>query len=107
MWRDFHEYWLKSGVPTHIIRYEDMCKRPRYAMTELMKFMFKMDSLEGTVIGKYVDLATEVAAPQKYKPRAGKTGAANIDKLDQDTLDFMAKSSTDILKKLGFYQNYR
>jgi hypothetical protein len=51
-------------------------------MTELMKFMFKMDSLEGTVIGKYVELATEVAAPQKYKPRAGKTGAANIDKLD-------------------------
>jgi hypothetical protein len=80
-----------------------MCKRPRYAMTELMKFMFKMDNLEGTLIGKYVDLATEVAAPQKYKPRAGKAGAANIDKYDQETLDFMAQNCTDILKKLGFY----
>jgi hypothetical protein len=51
VWRDFHDYWINAEMPVHIIRYEDMVKRPRYAMTELMKFMYKLDDLEGTVIG--------------------------------------------------------
>jgi hypothetical protein len=50
-------------MPVHVIRYEDMVKRGRYAMTELMKFMYKLEDIEGTVIGQYVNMATEVAAP--------------------------------------------
>lgn len=107
VWRDFHEFWLNSDMPVHVIRYEDMVKRGRYAMTELMKFMFKMEDIEGTVIGQYVNLATEVAAPQKYVPRAGKAGMANIDKYDHELLTFMANQAGETLKKLGFYQNYQ
>ena len=107
VWRDFHEFWLNAEMPVHIIRYEDMVKRPRYAMTELMKFMYKLEDLEGTVIGQYVNMATEVAAPQKYAPRAGKAGMANIDKYDHELLTFMANTAGETLKKLGFYQNYQ
>jgi hypothetical protein len=38
-------------MPVHIIRYEDMVKRGRFAMTELMKFMYKLEDIEGTVVG--------------------------------------------------------
>lgn len=51
VWRDFHEFWLNAEMPVHIIRYEDMVKRGRFAMTELMKFMYKLEDLEGTVVG--------------------------------------------------------
>jgi len=50
-------------MPVHIIRYEDIVKRGRYAMTELMKFMYKLDDIDGTVVGQYVNIATEEAAP--------------------------------------------
>lgn len=107
VWRDFHDYWINAEMPVHIIRYEDMVKRPRYAMTELMKFMYKLDDLEGTVIGQYVNMATEVAAPQKYAPRAGKAGMANIDKYDHELLTYMSDNCAEILKKLGYYQHYQ
>jgi hypothetical protein len=103
VWRDFHEFWLNADMPVHVIRYEDMVKRGRYAMTELMKFMYKLEDIEGTVIGQYVNMATEVAAPQKYVPRAGKAGMANIDKYDHELLTFMANQAGETLKKLGFY----
>lgn len=48
-------------------------------------------------------MATEVAAPQKYAPRAGKAGMANIDKYDHELLTFMANTAGETLKKLGFY----
>jgi len=25
VWKDFHEFWLKAKVPTHFVRYEDLC----------------------------------------------------------------------------------
>jgi hypothetical protein len=48
-------------------------------------------------------MATEVAAPQKYVPRAGKAGMANIEKYDHEIITFMADQAKETLKKLGYY----
>ena len=40
VWRDFINFWLGCGIPTHIIRYEDILSNPNETLDELMKFVF-------------------------------------------------------------------
>lgn len=50
MWKDFHDFWLKAKVPVHIIRYEDILQRPVAAMTDLIRFICSVPTLDGTLI---------------------------------------------------------
>ena len=53
----------------HIVRFEDIMEKPEPVMTDLLKFILNVDSLEGTRVEKYIKLACEESAPQVYKPR--------------------------------------
>ena len=72
MWKDFHDFWLKAKVPVHVIRYEDVVLAPKPALTELLKFILNVESLEGTRVEKYIELACQEKAPEIYKPRKGR-----------------------------------
>jgi len=55
----------------HIIRYEDICKNAQASLTELFKFILNVESIEGTLIEKRIELAVKEKAPEVYKPRKG------------------------------------
>jgi len=75
IWKEFHKFWMETKIPTHIIRYEDICERPIEALSDLMKFILKVPSIEGTRIESYIKLASNEGRPEVYKPRSGKVGA--------------------------------
>ena len=58
VWKDFHKFWIEAKIPTHMIRYEDILERPLEALSDLMKFILCVPSLEGTQIEEYIKLAT-------------------------------------------------
>ena len=72
VWKDFHEFWLQSKIPVHLIRYEDILNDPKPTMVKLFKFILNTSHIEGTVIEKYIDLAVSEKAPEIYKPREGR-----------------------------------
>ena len=45
VWKDFHDFWLKAKIPVHLIRYEDILQRSVETMTDLMKFIFNVESI--------------------------------------------------------------
>lgn len=57
VWNDFHDFWLKAKIPVHVIRYEDIVKRPELVLPELIKFILNVETIEGTFIQKMIDLA--------------------------------------------------
>jgi len=71
VWHDFHEFWLKAKIPVHIIRYEDICKNAFNSFTELFKFILSVETIEGTLIEKRIELALKEKPPEVYKPRKG------------------------------------
>lgn len=79
VWKDFHDFWLNVKVPVHIIRFEDILSRPRPCLSSLMKFIFGVADIEGTLLERYIEIATSEKAPEIYKPRVGKVNA-NFDK---------------------------
>lgn len=72
VWKDFHDFWLKAKIPVHIIRYEDIVLRPEPTLNDLMKFILNVDSIDGTKVQKFINLAVQEKAPEIYKPRKGK-----------------------------------
>ena len=72
VWKDFHDFWLKAKIPVHLIRYEDILPRPVESMTDLMKFIFNVESILDTLLSQYIELASVERAPEIYKPRKGK-----------------------------------
>jgi len=103
VWRDFHVYWLKQeNIPTHIVRYEDLVARPGEVMPELMKFVFNVKSIEGSLVESFINIAVAEGAQKTYKPRVGKANA-NLDKYSQEMFDFIAKEAGQMCKDLGFY----
>jgi hypothetical protein len=69
VWKDFHDFWLKSKIPVHLIRFEDIITNPKPTMMKLMRFILNEPNIEGTVIEKYIDLTVKEKAPEVYKPR--------------------------------------
>jgi hypothetical protein len=51
-------------------------------MTDLMKFIFNVESIEGTLLSQYIELASVEHAPEIYKPRKGKAHG-NSEKFNQ------------------------
>ena len=66
------DFWLNSGIPVHVIRYEDCLLKPEETLTDLMKFIYSQKSLEGTRLEQHIKLACKKPAPTVYKPRVGK-----------------------------------
>jgi hypothetical protein len=60
--RDFFKYVfekISTEIPVHYLRFEDLVRDPKEALTGLFKFMLGVESLEGTVAEQRID---EIAA---------------------------------------------
>jgi len=101
VWKDFHDFWLGASIPVHIIRYEDIVSNPKYAMTELLKFVLNVESLAGTRIEKYIALGTSIESPQVYKPRKGFIGK-NSEKFNEQFLVLTRQVLAELLKNFDY-----
>ena len=88
MWKDFHDFWLKAKIPVHIVRFEDVVLVPKQTLLELCKFILNVNSLEGTRVARYIELACQERAPEIYKPRKGKVNN-NVRKFKPEHLEYM------------------
>lgn len=80
----------------HVIRYEDIVLKPGPTLTELIKFILNVRTIEGTRIEKYIELACEEKAPEVYKPRKGRVNA-NMAKFKPIHLDFMYNYARELI----------
>lgn len=39
MWERFHVFWLSTGVPVHVVRYEDLLLRPEEVLAGIVAFV--------------------------------------------------------------------
>lgn len=70
-------------------------------MNKLFKFILNTQSIEGTLIEKYIDLAVKEKAPEIYKPREGRVNS-NTDKYNREQLDFMYSYAKELLINFGY-----
>lgn len=105
VWKDFHDFWLNSKIPVHIIRYEDILRDPRPTMLKLFSFILNTPSLEGTLIERYVDLAVMEKAPEIYKPREGRVNS-NLDKFNKEQLNYIYTNAKELLDMMGYEDTY-
>ena len=105
VWKDFNEFWLSAKIPVHLIRYEDILRNPQRAMSELFKFILNAESIEGTLIERYIELAVREKAPEIYKPREGKVNS-NLDKFTQEQLDYIYNYSQELIVRFGYEETY-
>jgi len=101
VWKDFHDFWLKAKIPVHVIRYEDVVLAPRPTLCELFKFILNVNTLEGTRIEKYVELACKEKAPEVYKPRKGRVNN-NVAKFKSEHLEYMYNYAKDLIDRFGY-----
>ena len=101
MWKDFHDFWLNAKIPVHIIRFEDILDRPRPCLSSLMKFIFGVSDIEGTLLERYIEIATSEKAPEIYKPRVGKVNA-NFDKYNQEQMDYIYDYCRELLINFNY-----
>lgn len=106
VWKDFHDFWLKAKIPVHIIRYEDLVLQPASTLTDLIKFILNVRTLEGTRVEKYVALACQESAPEIYKPRKGKVNG-NMAKFKALHLDFMYNYAKDVIDKFAYAEFFQ
>ena len=101
VWSDFISWWLKSKIPVHIVRFEDILESPKDTLTSLMKFILCVPTIENTIIEQYIGLACKQAAPQVYKPRKGKINA-NLDKYGKAQLAALKELAEEQIEKMGY-----
>ena len=104
VWKEFHNFWLQSKLPVHIIRYEDLVSNPESALTELMKFVLNVKTLENTRAQAHIKLATNQSAPEVYKPRKGKA-YANREKFGKQQLAELYEEAKELIDMFG-YRHY-
>ena len=63
VWKDFHEFWLKSKIPCHIIRYEDIVATPEQTLKSLLEYILNVKDISGTKVEKYLKLAVAEKSP--------------------------------------------
>ena len=103
VWKEYYDFWMKSKIPVHIIRYEDIKLNPVPTMTELLKFILNVESLEGTKVEKYISMACGSPAPEVYKIRPGGGQVnANKDKFNQKLLDEMYDYASQLLLNFNY-----
>ena len=105
VWKDFHDFWLNSKIPVHVIRYEDILTNPKNTMMQLMKFIINEPNIEGTRIEKYIDLTVSEKAPEIYKPRQGQVNSNN-EKFNREQLEYMYKHCPSHLQNFGYQDTF-
>ena len=105
VWKDFHEFWLKSKIPVHIIRYEDICQKPYPTLKKVVEFISNKEDITGTRLEHYVKLATSESSPEIYKPREGKVNG-NLEKFNRIQLDYLYRETGNLLKLFGYDKIY-
>ena len=83
------------------MRYEDICQRPEPTMTDLIKFILNVETLEGTKIEQYIKIACQQPSPTVYKPRKGKVHG-NKEKFTPQSLDFMLNYCPELLQQFDY-----
>ena len=56
VWNDFVLFWLNSGIPTYIVRYEDIISHPSETLNSLLKFVFNQSDIDQTVLSQYIQM---------------------------------------------------
>eukprot|EP00903_Cladosiphon_okamuranus_P017957 g16521.t1 len=46
VWERFHFFWLSTGVPIHVVRYEDLLSRPEKMLADIVAFVHDMSTAE-------------------------------------------------------------
>lgn len=85
----------------HIIRYEDIVLTPEPTLTELLKFILNVGTLENTRVEKYIKLACQEKAPEVYKPRKGRVNN-NMAKFKPEHLEYMYNYAKALIDKFGY-----
>ena len=106
VWKDFHDFWLKARIPVHIVRYEDIIQKPEETLTDLMKFILNVQTLDGTRMQQYIKMAVKEKAPEVYKPRKGKVNG-NREKYSPIQIDFMRAYATDLLRNFDYIKLFQ
>ena len=70
-------------------------------MTNLLKFILNVDSLEGTKLAKFIELGTAEKAPEVYKPRKGVIGRNNT-KFSPAHIEFILSYAPELLEHLDY-----
>mmetsp|Transcript_11080 Transcript_11080/g.16849 ORF Transcript_11080/g.16849 Transcript_11080/m.16849 type:complete len:293 (+) Transcript_11080:1450-2328(+) len=105
VWKDFHNFWLKSKIPVHIIRYEDICEKPFPTLKSLVSFLTNKEDITGTKLEQYVRLACDESSPEIYKPREGKVNG-NLKKFNRVQLDTLYSETANLLKLFNYDHIY-
>lgn len=63
VWEDFHNFYINSKIPFHIIRYEDILGKPKETMMSLFQFVLHKNDLAGSNMEKLIDLTVAEEAP--------------------------------------------
>ena len=71
-------------------------------MKGLLEFILNVDSIEGTLVHRYLKIAVSEASPKIYVPRQGKV-AGNFNRIDQLHLDFLVEFEYKYLRMFGYY----
>ena len=76
LWNKFYSYWLevasKKEMPVFFFRFEDLLQNRNQTLTEVLEFIYGVDSLHGTYLEKRIkDVLADEASSQLYKPRTG------------------------------------
>ena len=58
-------------MPRHLVRIEDLESKPKAVLTEMMMFVTHSVNLEGTRIGKFIDLLSEEILSGKIRSNFG------------------------------------
>ena len=54
VWKDFHDFWVNSKIPVHIIKYEDIVQSPEPTLKSLLEFILNVKDISGTKVDNYL-----------------------------------------------------
>ena len=76
---------------------------PRKELTELMKFILGMDSLEGTVIEQRIEevVSMDKKSTQVYKPRSGGSNK-NLANYTPEQIEYQMTHNEDLIHYFGY-----
>ena len=64
---------LGEKIPVHYVRFEDVRMKPSEVLTDLFKFLFEVDSIDGTVLEKRIIDKCGVPPQSVYKLKSNST----------------------------------
>jgi len=74
---------------------------PESVFPNLIKFILNVDSIEGTMIEKYIQMAVRDKRPENYKPRQGKVNG-NLERYSGSLLEDLFNRANDTIIHLGY-----